>query len=135
MDVFVDGLKSADPRTRLEAIIGATRQNMIGLGPQIAASLDHSDAVVAHTAFRSLAMLKAADAGFGVLDAKDSTPAARTGALRALMRMHSPEVVRGLIDRLAVTTDSSRRLEILSALCRLYFKEGTWKGDSSGNPA
>ena len=132
MAVYLDGLKSTDPRTRLEAIIGATRQNMVGLAPQIAASLDHADPVISHTAFRSLAMLKAADAGFGVLDAKDSSPAARTGALRALMRMHSPEVVRGLIDRLAVTTDSGRRAELLSALCRLYFKEGPWKGDSWG---
>ena len=130
--VFAAGLKSSDPRTRLEAIIGATRQNMAGLAPQIAASLDDADPVIAHTAFRSLSMLKAGDACFTVLDVKDATPAARTGALRALMRIHTPEVVKGLSNRLAAASDPAARSGILSALCRLYFKEGTWKGDSWG---
>ncbi|MEO5914484.1 MAG: ThuA domain-containing protein [Luteolibacter sp.] len=132
VDLYVNGLKSTDPRTKLEAIIGATRQNMIGLAPQIAASLGEPDPVIAHTAFRSLSMLKAADACFNVVDSKDATPAQRTGALRALMRIHAPEVVQGLIDRLATTAEATARAEILSALCRLYFHEGEWKGDSWG---
>lgn len=130
---FIEGLKkSRDPRTRLEAIVGATRQNMQGLAPQIAALAGDPDPVVAHTAFRGLAMLKAADAGFAVLDDASAPAAQRTGALRALMRMHLPEVVQGLISRLETTKAPAARAELLSALARLHFHEGEWKGDSWG---
>lgn len=130
---FIEGLKkSNDPRTRLEAIVGATRQNMQGLAPQIADLAGDPDPVVAHTAFRSLAMLKAADACFAVVDNASSPPAQRTGALRALMRMHLPEVVQGLISRLEETKTPAARAELLSVLARLHFHEGEWKGDSWG---
>lgn len=131
-DLYFAGLKSADPRTRLEAIIGATRQNMRGLAPQIATQLGDADPVVAHTAFRSLAVLKAADACFAVVDDAGAPPARRTGALRALMRMHQPEVVQGLISRLPKAATPAARSGLLAALARLYFHEGEWKGDSWG---
>ncbi len=124
--IFDVGFKSGDARTRLEAIVGASRQNVVTAGPQIAALLDDADPVVRHTAFSGLAMLGAADACFAVLD----DPAKRTGALRALMRMHQPEVVDGLIARLEKAT--AGRSDLLAALCRLHFKEGEWKGDSWG---
>ncbi len=127
--VYTAGLQSRDSRTRLEAIVGATRQNMQSLAPQIATQLGDSDPVIAHTAFRSLAVLKAADACFSVIDSGGSSSAQRTGAFRALMRIHTAGVVQGLVDRLGKTT---AREELLSALCRLYFKEGEWKGDSWG---
>ncbi|GAA5126230.1 discoidin domain-containing protein [Luteolibacter yonseiensis] len=130
--IFTEGLKSNDPRTRLEAIIGATRQNMLVLAPQITSQLGDPDPVVAHTAFRALGRLKAADACFRVVDTLQSTPAQRTGALRALMRMHEPEVVSGLVSRLGRTSDPAARSGILGALARLYFHEGEWKGDSWG---
>lgn len=131
-ELYVAGLKSADPRTRLEAIIGATRQNMRGVAPQIATQLGDADPVVAHTAFRGLAMLKAADACFAVVDDAGAAPARRIGALRALMRMHQPEAVQGLIDRLPKAGTPAARSELLAALARLYFREGEWKGDSWG---
>jgi putative membrane-bound dehydrogenase-like protein len=130
--VFTAGLKSTDPRTRLEAIIGATRQNMVALAPQIATQLGDADPVISHTAFRALAQLKAADACFRVIDTSQSSAAQSTGALRALMRMHDPEVVAGLISRLGRTGDAAARAGILGALARLYFHEGEWKGDSWG---
>ncbi len=131
-ELYVAGLKSAEPRTRLEAIVGATRQNMLGVAPQIATQLGDFDPVVAHTAFRSLAMLKAADACFAVIDDAAASPARRNGALRALMRMHQPEVVQGFIDRLPRASTPGARGELLGALARLYFEEGVWKGDSWG---
>ena len=131
-DLYAAGLKSGDPRTRLEAVIGATRQNMKALAPQITTQLGDADPVVAHTAFRSLAMLKAADACFAVIDNTSSAPAQRAGALRALMRMHQPDVVQGLIDRLPNATTPAERSGLLAALARLYFHEGEWKGDSWG---
>ena len=131
-DLYAAGLKSPDPRTRLEAVIGATRQNMKVLAPQIATQLGDADPVVAHTAFRSLAMLQAADACFAVIDNASAAAAQRTGALRALMRMHLPEVVDGLIARLPDAPTPAARSGLLGALCRLYFREGEWKGDSWG---
>ena len=130
--LYTAGFKSTEPRTRLEAIVGATRQNMQAAAPQIATLLGDVDPVVAHTAFRSLAMLKAAAPCFSAVDDTASSAAQRTGALRALMRIHTPEVVQGLIDRLAKTTAPAAREEIFAALCRLNFHEGEWKGDSWG---
>ena len=131
-EVFEAGLKSEDPRTRLEAMIGATRQNMKGLSPGIGVLLGDSDPTVAHTAFRSLARLGAADVCFAIVDRTDAPSARRTGALRALMRMHTAEVVDGLIARLKVPSLAPIQGELLGALSRLYFHEGEWKGDSWG---
>ncbi len=130
--IYTAGFKSSEPRTRLEAIIGATRQNMRVVAPQMAALLGDADPVVAHTAFRSLATLKAAAPCFSVVDDAASTAAQRTGALLALMRIHTPEVVAGLIDRLAKSSAPAAHEEVFAALCRLHFHEGEWKGDSWG---
>jgi len=130
--VFADGLKSEDARTRLESIVGATRQGMKELAPAIATQLGNSDPVIAHTAFRSLAMLGAYDACFAVVDRTDASSSQRLGALRALMRMHRPEVVKGLIDRLDLPAQAANRRDLLGALCRLHFHEGPWNGDSWG---
>ncbi len=130
--VYLAGLQSTDPRTRLEAIIGATRQNLRKLAPHIAASLGDADPIVAHTAFRALATLKADAACFSIVDDAAAAPARRTGALRALMRMHTPEIVRGLVSRLGKTTDPTARMGLFAALCRLHFREGEWNGDSWG---
>ncbi len=54
------------------------------------------------------------------------------GALQVLQALHAPEVVTGLIERLGKATDPELRRGILSALCRLHFHEGEWKGDSWG---
>jgi putative membrane-bound dehydrogenase-like protein len=131
-EVFAAGLKSADPRTRLEAVVGATRQNLKVLGNEIATQLGDADPVLAHTAFRGLAMLGAAEACFAVVDRTDAPSAQRTGALRALMRMHQPAVVDGLLARLDQPAQAAGRNDLLGALCRLHFHEGTWKGDSWG---
>jgi putative membrane-bound dehydrogenase-like protein len=52
--------------------------------------------------------------------------------LQVLMRIHTLEVVTGLIERLGKATDPALRQGVLAALCRLHFKEGEWKGDSWG---
>ncbi len=130
--LYSTGLKSTDPRTRLEATVGATRQNMQNLALQIATQLGDADPIIAHTAFRALSMMKASAACFTILDNANATSAQRTGALLALMRIHTPEAVQGLIDRLAKSTAPAAREEIFDALCRLHFHEGEWKGDSWG---
>ncbi len=130
--LYAAGLASVNARTRLEAIIGAGRQNLSELAPQIANLAGDVDPLVAHTAFRTLAMLKAVNACFTVIDAKDTPPARRVGVLRALMRMHLLEVVDGLAERISKTTAISARLEFLSVLARLHFREGEWRGNSWG---
>ena len=131
-EVFMAGLKSSDARTKQEAIVGAARQNLKEAASQIAALLGDADPVVAHTAFRALAMLNAHEACFAVVDNYDAPPAQRKGALLALMRMHTPEVVKGLLERLAKESGTEARKGLLGALCRLHFVEGEWKGDSWG---
>lgn len=130
--VFVSALASKEPRTKLEAIVAVSRQNLIELAPQIAASLGDADPVVAHTAFRGLAMMNADAACFAVVDNYDAPAAQRTGALRALMRMHTTPVVQGILDRLAKVTGTEERKGLLAVLCRLHFVDGEWKGDSWG---
>ena len=127
-----DTFSSSDPRDKLQAIIFASRQNLKGFAPQIAALLGDADPVVAHTAFRALAMLNASEACFAIVDNYDAPAAQRRGAFLALMRMHTPEVVKGLIERLAKTSGTKEREGIEAALSRLHFVEGEWKRDASG---
>ncbi|CAN5694831.1 hypothetical protein BH11VER1_BH11VER1_15650 [soil metagenome] len=132
VEIYAAGLKSSDARIRLEAVIGVTHLKLTVLEPQIAAVLGDSDLVVAHTAFRCLGQLNAHAACFTVLDNYDAPAAQRTGAVRALQLMHTPEAVDGLIQRLAKDTGTESRKGLLSALCRLHFTDGEWKGDSWG---
>ena len=131
-DLYAAGFNSTDARTRLEAVVGATRQNMKKQATGIAGLLGDADPVVAHTAFQGLALLKTPEACFAVVDDAGSTRAQRTGALRALMRMHQAAVVDGILERLAKTPASEGRQDLVAALCRLHFHEGAWKGDSWG---
>jgi hypothetical protein len=152
-DLLSHGLKSSDAKARVEAAITIAHQGTSDLPPDNASRifsrealpgliklLGDSDSVVAASAFHALASMKAHQECFAVLDSIDpaigtplANPAAyQTGALLALMRIHTPEVVTGLIERLGKATDPALRQGILAALCRLHFKEGEWKGDSWG---
>ena len=126
------GLKSSDARTRREAVFAIARLGQPKLGTSITPLLEDSDEVVAHTAFRALAKLRASDACFALLDDKSASPAKRTGAIRAVQTLHEAGVVDGLIARVAKENAAPRRRDLLSALCRLYNTEGEWAGDSWG---
>lgn len=132
VDLYTAGLSSDDPRTRVEAIVGAARQGLTAAAPGIARHLGSDDARVAHTAFRALALLKADAACFAVLDTPESTPAQRRGAALALMRIHEPRVIDGLLSRLETEKRPEARQDLLAALCRLHHTEGEWTGDSWG---
>jgi len=92
------------------------------------AALQHTDAVVAHTAVRCLAKRNAFPACFAALDADESDP---KPILRALAMMHEPKVVDGLLTRLGKAKPETRK-QVLAALCRLHFQEAEWNGDSWG---
>ncbi|MGI9241914.1 MAG: DUF7133 domain-containing protein, partial [Verrucomicrobiales bacterium] len=126
------GLGSENPQARLEAIVSATRRGLTELEEPIAGRLGDSDPVVAHTTFQSLAMLGTSAACFSLLDASSSTPAERLGAARALMCMHTPQVVEGIITRLENEKRPDVRENLISTLCRLGHVEGEWSGSSWG---
>ena len=130
-ELLIAGAKSDDPRTRVEAIVAAARQNNKSVAATIAMSLGHQDPVIAHTAFQALAKLVTPGPALDILDTAGSTEAQRRGASHALMRMHYKDVIEALTKRLDSAPKASKPF-ILSALCRLYHREAEWKGDSWG---
>jgi putative membrane-bound dehydrogenase-like protein len=131
---IVAALKSADARTRKEALVSAARlgsnfpaQNLPALIPLLV----DSDPIVTHTAMRALIALRASDACLAAVDRTDS-PSLREAALRVLRLIHEPKVVDALLARLAKENDFTRRQGLLTALARLHFLEGKWTGTSWG---
>ncbi|RCS40713.1 heme-binding protein [Bremerella cremea] len=123
---------SDNPRRQMEAIIAVGRSGKKELASLVLPSLDSEDPVIRHTAYKALAKLEAAEALFTVIDDSQASPQQRQFALFALQRIHQPEVVDGLIERLKSATSTEARQGLLSALCRLYNIDGTWKGNSWG---
>jgi putative membrane-bound dehydrogenase-like protein len=95
-------------------------------------TLGFSDHVVQHTAINSLAFRQDPALCFAILDESLDNSTITQNTLRALAKIHSPETVSGLIERLNQSTDTTLRQGILATLCRLYHHEGEWKGDSWG---
>lgn len=130
---FVDRLFARnDPRTRLEAIVAVARQGWGAFAPSIARQLGSEDPRVAHTAVQGLGRLGAHEAAFTVLDGAGSNEMERLNASLALMRMHLPVVVDGLIERVDKEKEFDRRRHLLMTLARLAHREGEWKGESWG---
>ena len=125
-------LKDANPRVRIQAVIATARRGKTDIAMQVADVLGDSDPVIAHTAYRVLAQLKAVDALFAVVDKTDAPYEQRTHALWSLHMQHDPAVTDGLLQRLANEKDSARRQGLLGALCRLYLQDGKWEGNSWG---
>ncbi len=126
------GLKSSDPRTRLESVVALTRLNRREHAATLANYVGDADPVIAHTAVKGVVRLRGSAAAFAVLDRADTPSAARTGALRVLQALHEEPVVDGLITRLKREADSAQRDDLVRALCRLYYVEGKWAGDGWG---
>ena len=126
-------LKSADARTRREAIVSLAKINRSEHASSIAPLLADSDPIVAHTAMQALRKLDDGKVSFSVLDDAAASPALRAGAFHVLSVLHSASVVDGLLARLAKTTDAAQRKPLLTALCRVSAMENPdWKGGSWG---
>ncbi|MEJ6579836.1 MAG: hypothetical protein QNL33_09560 [Akkermansiaceae bacterium] len=101
-------------------------------------TLGNSDSRVRHTAVQALAKLGdhalalSYVSGENATTGHDGSPLESADALSALARMHKSEVVEGLIALLKNDSLAAHRKGILSALARLHFHEGEWKGDSWG---
>ncbi|MEM7477531.1 MAG: ThuA domain-containing protein [Planctomycetota bacterium] len=114
--------KRPKPRNLLDHL-----QN-VATDQECVAELGHPDKLVVHTAIRVLGKRNAYEACFSALD-RDFEP--KAPVFRALAMMHSTEVVDGLKEQLSRAEGDTRR-QVLSALCRLHFHEGEWKGNSWG---
>lgn len=128
----LEGVRSRDARTRKETALALARIGQVANATPLLPLLSDPDPIVAHTAVHSLVRLKAVEACLSVLDDREASAASRSGALRVLQMLHDPEVVNGLVERLGRETDPQRRAGLITGLCRLYFREGVWKGDSWG---
>lgn len=129
---FVEGLRDANPRVRLQALIGLQRLGAGRTAPAIldaAATWPADESQLAkdehyrlpHTAIAALTRIANANACLEAV----AIPAKRHLALSALQGMHAPEAVNGLI-ALSMQGDESQRFAILSALARLYHREQPW---------
>lgn len=132
VDPVAIGLVDEQPRARLESVVAIARLQLIDLAGEVAKRLDDPDPVVAHTVVQSLIALGGSEACFAVVDEAGLTGPKRDSALRVLQSIHKPTVVDGLLLRLTHETDPHRRQGLLTALCRLHFIEGVWKGNSWG---
>ena len=125
VDLLKTGLKSSDPRTRLEAIVSTVRQNRAEMAHEIAKSLGHEDPTLAHVAYRAIEALGSYQEALDVLKNSSSNSSQRRGASFALMRIHKTEVVNSLEQHLKDPKDIlfDHSFEILA---RLYHKEKKW---------
>lgn len=121
-----------DPRVRRQAAESLARLGELKQAEALVPLLADPDPIVAHTSIQALTLLKASDVCFGVVDDSKASPRSREAALAVLRSLHESRVVAGLIARLEKETDSARRIGLFTALCRLDFQEGNWKGDSWG---
>jgi putative heme-binding domain-containing protein len=125
---YLEGLRDANPRVRLQAAIGLGRLRDAATASALleaAATWTSSDAAhprLPHTAVKALARIGNVQA---CLDAV-AIPAQRPIALRALQEIHGPATVDGLISKLDATTDPALSEAVMGALARLAHVEAPW---------
>lgn len=120
---FVKALADADPRVRLQAVIGLGRLGHQEVATAVLARTADADPVVAHVAVQALRWLRASEACFAALDGKDER--LHPGALRVLQALPEPAVVAGLTARLE-RASGPLRIGIFATLSRLAFKEAPY---------
>lgn len=127
---------SPNPRGRKEAILALGKLGNPRETQSITSYLDDPDPVVAHTALQTLIRVKAVDVCLMLVgrtnDVRKKVPRIRTGCLQVLQSIPQSNTVAGLIALLNQEPEAERRAGIITALCRLHFVEGKWKGDSWG---
>ena len=125
-------INPADPRVVLQGVIAAAQSKQLPVVLPIADKLANTDDRIAHTIGRALGLHGEVSYCFTLIDDTGTSSALRTAALRGLAMHHTKDAVEGLIQRVNSEQDPARRRGLLSALCRLHFIEGEWKGDSWG---
>jgi len=130
---FADALSHPNPRLRLQAAIGLGRLGRLEAAEGLIAGTEDRDALVQHAAINALVLLHAIDACLGALDYR---PGAWPGAIRALQSIRDARTVDGLVERLKKGRDAELRGLMMTALCRLNYREaeytGKWWGTRPG---
>ena len=91
-----------------------------------------ADPIVAHTARRAIIETQRSVTTLEFLTSEPNTTPAFAAVLACAGQIHEPEISAFVISQLATVQEPALRQNLLSALCRLYFREGVWKGDSWG---
>jgi putative heme-binding domain-containing protein len=125
-ELFERNVADANPRVRLQAVLGLARIGNPKAASALIARMGDSDPVVAHTAINALVVLHAADACLAELG-RAGTPHT-LACVRVLQSFHEKAVVDGLLERFAKTTDDKQRHAIFRGLCRLVYREADWDG-------
>jgi putative heme-binding domain-containing protein len=100
---------------------------------EVLEALEHPDPVIVHIAIRRLAEKQAVEGCLELLQTQlKDDPTFQPTALQTLAKIHHPTVVTALIQQLTDESNAKNRMHLRAALCRLHYKEGTWKGDSWG---
>jgi hypothetical protein len=132
LPIDIAAIDPKEPRVVLQGVIAAAKAKQLREVVPLAAPLAAQDERIAHTLYRALGYQADEKLCFDLIDQTATTPVVRTAALRGLAMLHTKAAVDGLIARLDQESDPERRRGLLSALCRLHFIEGEWKGDSWG---
>jgi putative membrane-bound dehydrogenase-like protein len=117
--------KGQDRQVLLEVILALGRLRWLDAPNWLRQHLGTPDAALAHAAMQTLRRSANWPAILKLLDESSSTPL-RILALRAIAERFEPLVVDGLIQRLDIETDPSRRQQYAEALTRVYRKPGPW---------
>ncbi len=129
---FDMALTHESPRVRRAALFGLWREG----SPESIAALMRTtidaDPIVAHTARRAIIETQRSVTTLEFLTTEPNTSPAFAAVLACAGQIHEPEISAYMISQLATAKEPTLRQNLLAALCRLYFREGTWKGDSWG---
>ena len=125
------GLKSDDARTKLESIQCVARGKMTEHSELLAKLMTDSDPVISHTAIRAMTMIGDHETCLKMIE-QTGNETSRKAALRAIQTMHTLPAAKGLLKLLEKENDSARKLGLVTALSRIHFKDGEWKGNSWG---
>lgn len=129
---IIPHLSSSDARTRREAIRALTRLGRASAASELVPLLDDEDRQIRHLTVHALVTLRAYESCLVALSEAGTSDIRRTAALQVLVRIPDAAVVSGIVNKLQSERIPVRRAELITALCRLHFVEGTWKGDSWG---
>ena len=131
-EAFVKALTHDDPRVRRAALFGLWREGSPESIAAIMPSTVDADPLVAHTARRAVIETQRSVTTLEFLTTEPHTTPAYAAVIACAGQIHEPEISAYVISQLATVKEPAIRQSLLGALCRLYFKEGTWKGDSWG---
>jgi putative heme-binding domain-containing protein len=131
-------LDDANPRVRLQAVVGARRLGLAQLTEKLLAmsvegarkplenGITHQHEAIPHTAYRALVELAPVEE----LNPFLGDPEWRKPALAVLRTIHTAENVAKLTGLLEQSKQPAESLDFISALIRLYHREQEWDGES-----